>query len=150
MNAANALSNTALPLTQAQYGASLGGPIIHDRTFYFANFEQRELNQSGLITISPANVSAIDARLAAVGYPGPPISTGIYPNPVHNSNFFAKVDHQFSQKDQFSVRYSLYDVHSINSRGAGGTERARLPPRIWTTRIRPSRSATSPRSLRGW
>ena len=26
-NAANALSNTALPLTQAQYGASLGGPI---------------------------------------------------------------------------------------------------------------------------
>ncbi len=27
--------------TQAQYGASLGGPIIHDRTFYFANFERQ-------------------------------------------------------------------------------------------------------------
>ena len=44
-NAANALAQIALPVTQSQYGASLGGPIVHDRTFYFANFEQRELNQ---------------------------------------------------------------------------------------------------------
>ena len=119
LNADNALSHTALPLTQAQYGASLGGPIIHDRTFYFANFEQRELNQSGFTSISPANVAAINARLLAVGYPGSLISTGIYPNPVHSTNFFAKADHQFSEKDQFSARYSLYDVNSINSRGAG-------------------------------
>jgi hypothetical protein len=119
-NAANALSHTVLPLTQAQYGASLGGPIIRDRTFYFSNFEQRELNQSGLATIAPSNVALINAKLASVGYPGPPISTGLYPNPVHNTNFFAKVDHQLSDNDQFSVRYNLYDVHSQNSRGAGG------------------------------
>ena len=123
-NAANALSHQALPMTQTQYGASLGGPVVKDRTFYFANFERRALNQSGLITISPANVSAINARLAASGYPGPPIYTGLYPNPVHNSNFLAKVDHQFSAKDQFSARYSLYDVHSANSRGAGGLSAA--------------------------
>lgn len=119
-NAANALSQTTLPMTQAQYGASLGGPIIRNRTFYFANFEQRELNQSGLVTISPANVAAIDAHLAAIGYPGPQISTGIYPNPVHSTNFFGRVDHEVSSRDQFSARYSLYHVTSINSRGAGG------------------------------
>jgi hypothetical protein len=119
-NAANALSHTVLPLTQAQYGASLGGPIIHDRTFYFVNFEQRMLNQSGLITISPANVAAINARLTAIGYAGPLIYTGLYPNPVHNTNFLAKVDHQFTTQDRFSVRYSLYDVDSKNSRGGGG------------------------------
>ena len=119
-NAANALAQMALPITQAQYGASVGGPIVHGRTFYFANFEQRELNQSGLTTISPANAAVINARLAAIGYPGPRISTGIYPNPVHNSNLFAKVDHRFSERDQFSVRYSLYHVTATNSRGAGG------------------------------
>ena len=118
-NADNALSHTALPLTQAQYGASLGGPLIRNRTFYFANFERRDLNQSGLVTISPDNVSLINARLTATGYPGSLISTGLYPNPVHMTNFFAKVDHQFSQKDQFSARYSLYNVSSVNSRGAG-------------------------------
>ena len=52
LNAANPLSNSKLPVTQAQYGASLGGPIVRERTFYFANFEQRMLNQSGLVTIS--------------------------------------------------------------------------------------------------
>jgi len=118
-NAANPLSHTTLPSTQAQYGASLGGPIQKDRTFYFANFERRDLNQSGLITIAPANVQAIDARLLAIGYPGAAITTGLYPNPVHSTNFLAKVDRQWAQNDSFSLRYSLYDVHSIHSRGAG-------------------------------
>jgi hypothetical protein len=119
-NAANALSNTVLPLTQAQYGASLSGPLVRDKTFYFANFEARDLNQSGLVTIAPANVAAINARLAGTGFPGPLISTGDFPNPVHNENFFAKLDHRVSDADQFSARYSLYHVESINSRGAGG------------------------------
>ena len=119
-NAANPLSNTMLPLTQAQYGASLGGPIVHDSTFYFANFEQRELNQSGLITIAPANVAADQRAARGDRLSGPQISTGDFPNPVHNDQFsWPKLDHHFSDKDQFSARYSLYHVDSINSRGAG-------------------------------
>ena len=119
LNAANALTNTKLPLTQAQYGASVGGPIVTDRTFYFANFEERELNQSGLITITPASVTAVNKSLQTAGYGGSEISTGLYPNPVHSSNFLTKLDHQFSANDQFSARYSLYQVDSNNSRGAG-------------------------------
>ena len=33
---------------------------------------------------------------------------------------FGKIDHQFSQKDQSSIRYSAYHVTATNSRGAGG------------------------------
>jgi hypothetical protein len=118
-NAANALSETRLPMNQAQFGGSLGGPIRRDRTFYFSNVEQRRLDQTGFVTISDADVAAINARLAAVGYQGAPITTGVYPNPVHSTNLLGKVDHQFNGKDQFGVRYSLYDVNSSNSRGAG-------------------------------
>jgi len=118
-NAANPLNNRTLPITQAQYGASLGGPIVADKTFYFGNFEQRQLNQSGLVTIDPANVNIINNRLNAVNYPGPRISTGIYPNPVHITNVLAKADHQFSTRDQFSLRYNLYTLESRNARGAG-------------------------------
>jgi len=118
-NSANSLSHTVLPLTQAQSGASLSGPVARDRTFYFANFETRELNQSGFVTIAPGNVAAINARLLAVQYPGPPVTTGQFRNPVHNQNLLTKLDHHFSTKDQFSARYSLYHVASLNSRGAG-------------------------------
>src|SRR5262249_37254088 len=64
MDATNALSHTDLPLTQSQYGASLGGPLVCKRTFYFGNFEQHILNQAGnpVITISPANVASINSR----------------------------------------------------------------------------------------
>jgi hypothetical protein len=119
-NGKNALSGTKLPMSQSQFGASVGGPLRRDRTFYFGNVEQRVLDQTGLTTVSQASVDIINARLGQVGYAGPQISTGIYPNPVDTTNILAKVDHQVSPLDQFSVRYSRYGVTATNSRGAGG------------------------------
>ena len=118
-NAKNALLGEKLPMSQSQYGGSLGGPVAANRTFYFTNVEQRRLDQSGLTTILTPSVSVVNARLAAVAYQGPPIATGVYPNPVHSTNVLGKVDHQISGRDQFGVRYSLYDVSSQNARGAG-------------------------------
>ncbi|MGH9886488.1 MAG: carboxypeptidase regulatory-like domain-containing protein, partial [bacterium] len=122
-NAVNALTGLKLPMSQQQYGGSLGGPVVRDRTFFFGNFEQRKLDQTGLVTISannPDHVSTINTRLASVRYPGGAVTTGVYPNPVHSTHALGKVDHQLSGKDHFSVRYSLYNVTSDNSRGAGG------------------------------
>jgi outer membrane receptor protein involved in Fe transport len=120
LNAPNALSGTTLPMSQQQYGASVGGPLRRGRTFYFANAEQRRLDQSGFATISAANVATVNARLAAIGYPGRTITTGTYDTPIDSLNLLGKIDHAFTGRDQLSVRYSLYDVASENSRGAGG------------------------------
>lgn len=120
LNARNALSGTRLPMRQWQYGGSVGGPIAADRTFYFANAEQRRLDQTGLSTISPANAAAINERLAATGYQGPPVATGIYPNPIDTTNLIAKIEHQARTRGRFGFRFSLYDVAATNARGAGG------------------------------
>jgi hypothetical protein len=93
LNAKNPLLGRTLPMHQNQYGLSLGGPIVKDRTFFFANVEERDLDQSGLTTITDANVAAINTRLAATGYPGSPVATGVYPNPVHTTLGLAKLDH---------------------------------------------------------
>jgi len=118
-NAPNALSGTTLPMDQQQYGGSLGGPIVRNRTFFFGNFEQRLLDQTGLVTILPENVPVINAKLAAAGYPGSSVNTGIYPNPVHSANALAKLDHHLNGSDHLTFRYALYHVASDNSRGAG-------------------------------
>jgi hypothetical protein len=119
LNANNPLSQTKLPITQAQYGASIGGPILHNRSFYYGNFERRQLNQDGIITISPANATLINNRLQNIGYQGSPVVTGLYPNPVKTNNAFVRLDHHVSSLDEFSIRYNLYTVASNNSRGVG-------------------------------
>jgi hypothetical protein len=55
-NARNALTGTTLPMDQQQFGASLGGPLARNRTFYFGNVERRILDQTGVASITPANV----------------------------------------------------------------------------------------------
>ncbi len=125
LNAENALSRSKLPLTQGQYGASVGGPIRRDRTFAFGNFEEQRLNTDGIVTITPANAAQINARLIATGYPAPLLSVGtgpttLYPTTLHTDNAFVRGDHRFSQRDQFNLRYSFYKLSSINARGVGG------------------------------
>ncbi len=120
LNGKNALTGTTLPMSQQQFGASLGGPVFKDRTFYFVNVAQRTLDQTGVTTTAPATVDVINARLVTVGYKGQPVATGIYPNPVRSTNVLGKIDHQVSGRDQLSVRYSLYDAVASNARGAGG------------------------------
>lgn len=125
LNADNALSGSKLPMTQGQYGASLGGPIIKDRTFYFGNYEGQRLNTNGIITITPSNAAQINAKLVSSGYQAPllPVGSGptsLYPTTLHTDTGFVRSDHRFSSRDQLNVRYSYYGLSSINARGTGG------------------------------
>ncbi|WP_158824098.1 carboxypeptidase regulatory-like domain-containing protein [Granulicella sp. S156] len=124
LNADNALSGSNLPITQGQYGASLSGPLQKDRTFLFGNFEEERLRTDGIITITPANAATINSKLKAVGYQAPLLTVGtgpttLYPTTLHTDTAFLRADHSFSRNDQFSVRYSYYQLNSLNARGTG-------------------------------
>jgi hypothetical protein len=112
------------PFTQAQYGMTLGGPVRRDRTFFFSNFEQTRLNNAAVVTVSPANVAAVNARLDQVGYAGPRVSTGVVPAGLYSTNFLLRFDHRLNQQNQFTARYNLYRITSLNARGVGGLSAA--------------------------
>lgn len=119
-DARNPLAPTKDLLTQAQYGGTIGGPIKHDRTFFFTNFEQTRRNYSVVITIAASAVATINNRLNTVGYKGPRINTGVVPASFDTTNFFARVDHRLSDRNQLTARYSLYHITAENSRNVGG------------------------------
>jgi hypothetical protein len=119
-DARNPLAPTKDLLTQAQYGATMSGPLRRDRTFFFSNFEQTRRNYSAVITISPTAVNSINSRLRAINYGGSLISTGVVPASFDTTNFLARIDHSINQRNQLSARYSLYHINAVNSRTVGG------------------------------
>jgi outer membrane receptor protein involved in Fe transport len=116
----NALSKTKLPLDQHQTGASLGGPLVRDCAFFFANAETLRQRTAGIITIAPANVAAINARLDVVAYAGPRITTGSFDTTLDTTNVFARVDAMATPSDSLTLRLNTYDVTSDNARSVGG------------------------------
>jgi hypothetical protein len=119
-DARNALAPSKDALTQAQYGANLGFPVIKNRTFFFGNFEQTRRNDANVITISPSAVAAINNRLVQVGYRGAFIETGLVPGGFDSTNIFGRVDHQINAKNSFTATYNFYDLDAINARTVGG------------------------------
>ncbi|HWB95157.1 MAG TPA: hypothetical protein VG672_00595, partial [Bryobacteraceae bacterium] len=67
LDATNAFSSIENPpYTRTQYGASLGGPLKRDRTFFFASFEQLRRQESGFsrIGVSAAALGLTPAQNA--------------------------------------------------------------------------------------
>ena len=120
LDARNPLAPAKDPLTQVQYGASFGAPVVKNRTFIFGNVEQTRRNDSNVITIAPANVTAINNRLRAVGYKGSFVETGLVPGGYDTTNLFARLDHQLDRRNSFTATYNFYDIGAINARTVGG------------------------------
>lgn len=119
-DARNPLAVSKDPLTQGQYGVSFSGPLKRNRSFFFSNFEQTRLHNSTVVTIAPGSVAVINSRLVASGYRGPAISTGVTATGFDTTNLLFRFDHEINNKNQFSARYGLYQIDSINSRNVGG------------------------------
>jgi hypothetical protein len=112
-----------------QFGGSLGGPIVKDKTFFFVNYEgQRE--KVGVVTLavvptgaapdgsldpSQASNPVIAALLARHPWPAPNIANQTYnasvtsPSTNRVDSMIAKIDHNFNAANQITGRYYFGD-----------------------------------------
>jgi hypothetical protein len=120
-NATNARSLITLrgfnTLRQNQFGATLGGPIRKDKTFFFVNYEGQRRAQSptypgllfapvdasvaGLFPSGFTNLQAINTVKQDLGIPVENLSI-LKTNDIDNG--FVKVDHQLNDANRISVR----------------------------------------------
>lgn len=116
-------------LERMTWGATLGGPIIKDRLFFFLNYEKFESTIAGRdVDFEPTNEAAILAKLNSISTAaGDSIDwgervTGQTANVSEDEKITAKVDWQINQDHRLSVRYTTtegevpqFGVFSSNS-----------------------------------
>ena len=110
----NPINLEKAPFNQKQWGATLGGPIRKDRSFFFLSFERNDSADSRLVTIDPTAA----ALLTSLGFP---VETGNVPVSVKNSEFFGKADHQWAPNHSMAVRGNYADINREGIDDFGGS-----------------------------
>ena len=99
-------------LRQNQFGATLGGPIRKDRTFFFMNYEgQRRAEAPTYPALLRNDLSLINAAKAVMGIA--PENLNVLKT-ADTDNGIVKVDHQLNDKNRLSVRYNIEDARDLN------------------------------------
>src|SRR5436305_1743007 len=114
-------------LKRNQFGGTIGGPIRHDKTFFFAGYQGTRLRNVGNATASTvpsqADINAftagggtIDPVVANIlkGLPIQPTTQAVTFLKPQDDNFdevIARADHSFRQSDRLAVRYDYNRFH---------------------------------------
>ena len=121
LNAHNLLQQGVLPvsgspapntLRQNQFGATFGGPIKKDKTFFFMNFEGQRRGEAAIQSPTLlANFNLINQAKAILGLA--PEQESTLKTQDSDKGFF-KLDHQISKNHRLSLRYNIEDGRNIN------------------------------------
>ncbi|SMG29170.1 TonB-dependent receptor [Sphingobacterium psychroaquaticum] len=107
--------------TEKQYGVRLGGPIIKDKLFFFANYERTESNTplNYPIGSSSSNLTVEEAdkiySIATGTYSYEPGSYSDLANTNESNKIFGRLDWNVNAQHKFSIRYGYTKANDASN-----------------------------------
>jgi len=109
----NSINRDKAPFKQGNWGATLGGPISRDHTFYFASFEDLSTDTNNFVNIDPAAAAVLNAN-------GFPVELGNVPYEVRGQEYLTKLDHQWASGHNLVARANYAKLLNQNIEPFGG------------------------------
>jgi hypothetical protein len=107
---------TAAPFDKyrrGQFGATLGGPLKKDKTFFFMNYDGQRLAQSPSYPFTLVNnLTTINLAKVALGLPPEDLNEL---KTVDHDNGFVRLDHQINANNRLGIHYVIYDARNLNT-----------------------------------
>ena len=101
------------PYRQRQWGATLGGPLQKDKTFFFLSGERIDVTANNFVTIAPATAEVLRRN-------GFPLDLGNVAYDFKVTELLAKVDHQWTPEHNLVLRANFSDTVNGNIDPFGG------------------------------
>ena len=115
----NPIDREKSPFSQKQFGATLGGPLKKDQTFFFLSFERLDIAANNFVTISDADALILNRA-------GFPVTPGANPYTFEDTLFLGKINHQWTPNHSLVLRGNYADRTNENIEPFGGlTARSR-------------------------
>ncbi len=114
LDARRPLSSGDQKFSQSQFGATVSGPIVKDKLFYFVSVERYQKNDTNNVTIAPSVAASI---LQNTGFK---VSQGQIPWVEYVTTGIAKLDWNQSDVSRWSLRTTWAKEYNENQQPWGG------------------------------
>jgi outer membrane receptor protein involved in Fe transport len=106
------------PYHYNQFGGTVGGPIRHDRDFFFFNYDGQRNTQPNLVFLNlPSNTPTDPLTQAAIAALTP--KAGSWTRTQNQDVFLAKTDHQVTNAHRLTLRYNHQNFEGNNFENGG-------------------------------